>query len=771
MIPMQAAIHAFRRTGMLSAGLLCALLVAACGEGCSGSSAEGEIPCNQDSDCPVDQICEFGTCAVGERDGNPTSDAGPAPADAGPPVADSGPPPPDSGPPPVDAGPPPPPDAGPLLDAAISDGGQEDADASVEDSGPADAGPPDAGPLDAGPPDAGITLDTGPGCIDNDSDGRGVGCPAGPDCLDNDPSVWEEMDLYIDADGDDYNFSNAAAPVCTNGNVPNGYNDAPSAFLDCNDGNDTIWEQISVYVDSDGDGYTVGGIVGMCTNGTPPAGYATSKSSFDDCLDSDNQVWENLTLYVDGDGDSYTVGASSVVCTDGSPPMGYADAQSSFDDCDDVDPSVWEELTGFLDADQDGSTVGTVQTFCTDGALPLDHTANGSILDDCNDALEEASSLLSTAEEICDGLDNDCDGNVDNGAGANQCPCVQATHAGHVYLACADEVDFTDAAWACWQLGYALTTVDDATEKAFLENLAVTNNPGTSSWIGLNDLTTENTYLLMDDAPAAYLPWAGSQPDNNEPADDFLGLGEDCGTIFHNGNGLNDFYCDEADPFLCEADPQRTSYDVLSLPSPLFSADFNTADGNLDLTRWYITRTDTGPTATISSQSALFDLPGAGANHELQLIATGMPSVDYSEVTFSFQFSGNDNARILRINLKASGGWEADGNNATNCYQLEIGPNDNVELVNSIDTNTNALDVANLDVGNELHYVRFQVDAAGVRARIWSEADGGVEPSTWLVSSTNTALTAPGKLYIVSYNSNAESHTVTLDDIVVTQLP
>jgi hypothetical protein len=241
--------------------------------------------------------------------------------------------------------------------------------------------------------------------------------------------------------------------------------------------------------------------------------------------------------------------------------------------------------------------------------------------------------------------------------------------------------------------------------------------------------------------------------------------------LFHSSGNINDLWCDIAEPYLCEADPLRTSYDVATLPIPLFVDDFDQGSGELDQTKWLVTRTGGDETATLSGQAALLDL-GAdnGANHEIQLIALGQPSVANAELSLTFQFGEADTGRDLRIYMKGSGGWEGDGNDPLTGYGIHIGAGDGIELASQVAGAKTSLATGTFVPGTEQVHLRMQCDAAGVRAKLWTEGDGGGEPGAWTLTSLDNSLTDPGKIYITAFNTVGSNHTVVIDDVQVVDL-
>ena len=76
------------------------------------------------------------------------------------------------------------------------------------------------------------------------------------------------------------------------------------------------------------------------------------------------------------------------------------------DDCDDRDPSIGAARRGWIDADGDGYGSDVATERCpAEGEL-----ANAS--GDCDDA---EAKISPAAVEVCNGRDDDCDGEIDDG--------------------------------------------------------------------------------------------------------------------------------------------------------------------------------------------------------------------------------------------------------------------------------------------------------------------------------------------------------------------
>ena len=358
--------------------------------------------------------------------------------------------------------------------------------------------------IDEGFPDSngnGIADCVDTGLIDNDNDGytNDVDCDDGNpavypgatevcdgidnDCdglIDNDdPSVVGQTTYYADNDGDGFGDPDASVLSCSQ---PTGY---VSDFSDCDDANGAVYpgatevcdgidndcdgliddEDPSIiglatyYADNDGDGF--GDSDASVLSCSQPTGYV---SDFSDCDDTNGAVYPGATevcdgidndcdglidnedpsiiglatYYADNDGDGFGDPDASVLSC--SQPIGYV---SDFSDCDDTNADVYPgaiEICDGIDNNCDGSIDEGLSTDADgDG-----HYAVGSCLSPADDCDDNNADVYPGATEICDGIDNNCDGSIDEGL------AIDADGDGHYAvgscLSPADDCDDTNAA-------------------------------------------------------------------------------------------------------------------------------------------------------------------------------------------------------------------------------------------------------------------------------------------------------------------------------------
>ncbi len=208
--------------------------------------------------------------------------------------------------------------------------------------------------------DAAVNPDAQEVCdgVDNDCSGTVDGSDA------TDAQTW-----YADDDGDGEGDASSATTGCAQppDTVGNG--------TDCDDGDDTVntaADEICDDIDNDCDGNTD---------------------------DADDDVTDAQTWYADGDGDNYGVDSNTQEsCIQ---PTGYA---PSGGDCDDTSTAY---------------NPGIIENDCTD---PTDYNCDGSVgfadadsdgFAACEECDDTDAAVNPDAEEICDTIDNDCNGLVD----------------------------------------------------------------------------------------------------------------------------------------------------------------------------------------------------------------------------------------------------------------------------------------------------------------------------------------------------------------------
>jgi hypothetical protein len=175
-------------------------------------------------------------------------------------------------------------------------------------------------------------------------------------------------------------------------------------------------------VDADGDGWPAGEDCDDDDATVHPGAVEVCNGVDEDCNDEiDDGVL--LELHPDDDGDGF--GAADAIVLACEPGPGALEDDSDCDDgdagvnpdaaerCngvdDDCDAAVDEDVTGTWYADADGDGHGDAGSPLEDCDPPDGYVTSD---DDCDDAEPAANP---SAEETCDGIDNDCDGDADEG--------------------------------------------------------------------------------------------------------------------------------------------------------------------------------------------------------------------------------------------------------------------------------------------------------------------------------------------------------------------
>ncbi len=292
-----------------------------------------------------------------------------------------------------------------------------------------------------------------PDCVDVDDDGDGVpdgedNCPKIPnaDQLDSDlDGLGNACDLDDDADGDPDGLDCKPLDATVNHQAAEGCDGKD------NDCDDIVDEEGAAgcsdyFYNADGDGYGLS-ILKKCLCGPQPPYSATEAGDCDDnnsaihpganewCNSKDDDCDGDVDeagslgcneLFPDKDFDGYGAGQTECLCGN---PKGYAAAPG---DCDDADPlskpGGTEQCDGkdndcdlasdeegalgcdtmYLDKDGDGyGVVGASKCLCK---ATGDYSA--SVPGDCNDS---SATIFPSAAETCNGLDDNCSGQADEG--------------------------------------------------------------------------------------------------------------------------------------------------------------------------------------------------------------------------------------------------------------------------------------------------------------------------------------------------------------------
>ncbi len=268
---------------------------------------------------------------------------------------------------------------------------------------------------------------------DQDGDGYTVG---DLDCDDTNAAVNPATVWFEDVDGDGHGDPASSVTQCE---TPSGY---VLSNLDCDDSNPDIRPEAvetcdgvdedcdgvadngapgsdKYYTDADADGFgddatetvsctvlpdhvSVGGDCDDSNKEANPDAIEVCDGTDNDCNTlTDDEPTDGTKWFVDADEDGVGGTEFDTFCDD--PGVGYAPTS---DDCDDGDKTVGKFRLWYGDLDKDGYGDDLAEAkACT---VPVDHVAKGG------DCVDTDKTIHPSADELCDGVDQDCDTNIDD---------------------------------------------------------------------------------------------------------------------------------------------------------------------------------------------------------------------------------------------------------------------------------------------------------------------------------------------------------------------
>lgn len=183
------------------------------------------------------------------------------------------------------------------------------------------------------------------------------------------------------------------------------------------------------------------------------------------------------------------------------------------------------------------------EVVCQGGAADIDGDGQACSLDcDESDDRRFVGGDDSCPGGAADGVDNDCNQLVDDGAG---CPdCIDQVVGASGYSFCRAPRPYDGAAANCAARGGVLAMVSTQGEWDQVYQAATQVMGMADTWIGLDDRVQEGEFRWADGSALGFDAWAPGEPNDYQSA-------EDCAEARPDGL-WNDLFCDAALPSICE---------------------------------------------------------------------------------------------------------------------------------------------------------------------------------------------------------------------------
>ena len=234
--------------------------------------------------------------------------------------------------------------------------------------------------------------------------------------------------FYRDADNDTYGNSAVTTQACS---APTGY---VAGSTDCNDGANSVHPGATETCNGVDDNcnaatdetFTLGGAcgTGKCAGGTTvcssdhtttvcsTAGLAVSETcnGQDDNCNGTTDEGVKTTFYKDNDGDTYGNALSTAqACS--APPTYVANSTDCNDNSSAVHPGAAEICNGI----DDNCTGGVDEGFSLGGSCGVGKCAGGTMVCSSDHTTTVCSTAGNATSEICNSIDDNCDGSTDEG--------------------------------------------------------------------------------------------------------------------------------------------------------------------------------------------------------------------------------------------------------------------------------------------------------------------------------------------------------------------
>jgi hypothetical protein len=259
---------------------------------------------------------------------------------------------------------------------------------------------------------------------------------------------------------------------------------------------------------------------------------------------------EGAPFWWDGDDDGYGEGEPQIECD---APVGFSDVDG---DCDDTDSSVnpdGVEVCDGVDNDCDGHTDEDDAADASDWYADNDGDGwgTGSPVRAC-----DAPNLHAAKQGDCNDSDRDIHPGMDEACDAIDNDCdgqIDTQDAcpctmdwnGNAYMFCGGNATWWNALAFCEIYNYSLVTVDNEAENTWIDDHL--NNWGGRYWAGYSDIDSEDSWVWTSGSGSSYTNWDSGQPND-------WGWNQDCLILNDRQDGRwNDVDCSDDYWFICES--------------------------------------------------------------------------------------------------------------------------------------------------------------------------------------------------------------------------